>query len=433
MGDGAGSLRAPASNMRTARTVDFPKPREEDFEDVHWALSAGKSLWDRGEKDEALKWVRRAANAAAERDADVRAVELFKVAADMASLVDAAELADAPDEDETPTLGRDDVDPEQVRQAARLVRGHGREPTRPGPTKRVHRYPRPQPPRPTLRGGPPHAAPQPRPPRPRGTKIDGEPSTRRRGPRDLSPKVPPNTRISERFGAFELPFDDAEEDTFIKPETMLRRALMAIDPNYVRRTEYNDDGSGPDPAFVSPEVDEEVTPQRSSAREVPGWGWDDDEDEDEEAEGETAVAEEDETSGVAETTREVEQLPPSLPADELDADPVEEDLDDLQAETVRFRISETDEAEAEVVPEPTPDEPAPRRKMPSHAAGPMPGGLLTLRVALLPIPEEGDIRIVFLSPEEEPPPGVATALLVPPSEEDAKLLAALYGESEAKL
>lgn len=410
--------------------MDFPKPREEDFEDVHWALSAGKSLWDRGEKDEALKWVRRAANAAAERDADVRAVELFKVAADMASLVDAAELADTPDEDETPTLGRDDIDDEQARQAARLVSAHGAASARTppsAPAKRVHRYPRPQPPRPTLRGGPPHRQPLTRPPRPRGAKIDPEPSTRRRGPRDLSPRVPPNTRISERFGAFELPFSDTEEDTFIKPETMLRRALMAIDPNYVRRTEYNDDGTGPDPAFVSPEVDEEVTPQRSSARPVPGWGWDDDDDDgdddDEEGEGETEVATE-QADGTAEDTQEVEAL------EVADVDQPQEEFDDLQAETVRFRMATggEDDGEARAA-----NEPAPRKKVPSHAAGPMPGGLLTLRVALLPIPEEGDIRIVFLSPEEDPPPGVATALLVPPSEEDAKLLAALYGESEAKL
>jgi len=216
--------------------------------------------------------------------------------------------------------------------------------------------------------------------------------------------VPPNTRISERFGAFELPFDDTEEDTFIKPETMLRRALMAIDPNYVRRTEYNDDGTGPDPAFISP--DPEEPPQPSAAHQIPsGWGWDDEEDDGEEDEGETAV----------------EQEEP------------EEELDDLQAETVRFRASDTDDVEQEDEEQDQPDVPEPRPKTPSHAAGPMPGGLLTLRVALLPIPEEGDIRIVFLSPEEQPPPGVATALLVPPSEEDAKLLAALYGESEAKL
>ncbi|HHH31388.1 MAG TPA: hypothetical protein ENK57_23990 [Polyangiaceae bacterium] len=390
--------------MRTVRTVDFPKPREEDFEDVHWALSAGKSLWDRGEKDEALKWVRRAANAAAERDADVRAVELFKVAADMASLVDARELVDAPvPEGETPTLGRDDVEPEQAPDAAKMVHHPRGNATSNVPPRRVHRYPKPQP-RPTLRDGPHHL--QPRPPHPRGSKADPDPSTRRRGPRDLSPKVPPSTRISERFGAFELPFDDREEDTFIRPETMLRRALMAIDPNYVRRTEYNDDGSGPDPAFVSPEVDEEITPQRTSAPHVPGWGWDDDEDA--EDEGETAA----------------------VPLDERP----EEEFDDLQAETARFRASDSkEEADASATPDEVAQAPPARKETPSHAAGPMPGGLLTLRVALLPIPEEGDIRIVFLSPEEEPPPGVATALLVPPSEEDAKLLAALYGETDAKL
>src|SRR5579862_5265625 len=65
----------------------IPTPRLDDDEDVHWALSTAGALWARGEKVEALKWLRRAAEQASDVNADVRALELFKAAADMASKV----------------------------------------------------------------------------------------------------------------------------------------------------------------------------------------------------------------------------------------------------------------------------------------------------------------------------------------------------------
>jgi hypothetical protein len=59
--------------------------------------------------------------------------------------------------------------------------------------------------------------------------------------------------------------------------------------------------------------------------------------------------------------------------------------------------------------------------------------LPTMRVAVLPIPEEGDVRLVFLGPNEQPPPGVAVAMLVPSTPADAELLADVYNETDAKL
>ena len=56
-----------------------------------------------------------------------------------------------------------------------------------------------------------------------------------------------------------------------------------------------------------------------------------------------------------------------------------------------------------------------------------------MRVAVLPIPEERDVRLVFLGPGAAPPPGVAIALLVPQSEEDARRLAMIYAACDAKL
>src|SRR5580700_9599365 len=65
----------------------IPTPRPDDDEDVHWALSTAGALWTRGERTEALKWLRRAAEQASDVNADVRALELFKAAADVATKV----------------------------------------------------------------------------------------------------------------------------------------------------------------------------------------------------------------------------------------------------------------------------------------------------------------------------------------------------------
>lgn len=65
----------------------IPPPRLDDDEDVHWALSTANALWTRGERSEALKWLRRAAEQASDVNADARALELFKAAADVAGKV----------------------------------------------------------------------------------------------------------------------------------------------------------------------------------------------------------------------------------------------------------------------------------------------------------------------------------------------------------
>jgi hypothetical protein len=133
---------------------------------------------------------------------------------------------------------------------------------------------------------------------------------------------------------------EEEEDTFIRPETMLRNALMAIDPEYAKRTEY--------------------------------------------AQGSQPSRPEEEDHDSADT----------------------ESPEDTQMQTQRRRRSKVDKPN---------------------------GALLAMRVAVLPIPEDGDVRLLFLPPGADPPPGVATALLVPPTEEDAELLAKVYADCAAKL
>jgi hypothetical protein len=62
--------------------LPIPQPLPDDDEDVHWALSTASALWARGEAQEALKWLRRAAETASDQNNDERALVLFKAAAE---------------------------------------------------------------------------------------------------------------------------------------------------------------------------------------------------------------------------------------------------------------------------------------------------------------------------------------------------------------
>src|SRR5262245_3671682 len=61
--------------MADAR-VALPEPRPEDDEDVVWGLSTANALWARGEVQDALVWLRRAADAASAAGQTFRASEL---------------------------------------------------------------------------------------------------------------------------------------------------------------------------------------------------------------------------------------------------------------------------------------------------------------------------------------------------------------------
>ncbi|MEO8877743.1 MAG: hypothetical protein ABI461_19270 [Polyangiaceae bacterium] len=75
----------------STRRNPIPQPKADDHEDVSWALSTAEATWSRGDRADALKWLRRAAEAASEAEADDRALELAKAAAEIATnLEDAA-------------------------------------------------------------------------------------------------------------------------------------------------------------------------------------------------------------------------------------------------------------------------------------------------------------------------------------------------------
>lgn len=76
-----------------AAPVKIPAAVPGDPEDVSWALSTAEAMYGRGDVAEALKWVRRAAEAASEAENDDRALELAKAAADLTAAMSAASAA----------------------------------------------------------------------------------------------------------------------------------------------------------------------------------------------------------------------------------------------------------------------------------------------------------------------------------------------------
>jgi len=61
--------------------MNIPATRDNDADDVQCALTVARACRGRGDHDDALKWLRRAAHAAAEGEDLARAVELSKAAA----------------------------------------------------------------------------------------------------------------------------------------------------------------------------------------------------------------------------------------------------------------------------------------------------------------------------------------------------------------
>jgi hypothetical protein len=67
---------------------DFPKPLPDDPKTVVMALETGSAEWDRGELNEAVRWIRRAADAAEASGDDMRALSLARMAADLKSTLE---------------------------------------------------------------------------------------------------------------------------------------------------------------------------------------------------------------------------------------------------------------------------------------------------------------------------------------------------------
>src|SRR3954470_22158382 len=73
--------------------VALPEPRPEDDEDVVWGLSTASALWARGERRDAIVWLRRAAEAAVAAGQDFRASELGMYAGELEEVLNSAAAA----------------------------------------------------------------------------------------------------------------------------------------------------------------------------------------------------------------------------------------------------------------------------------------------------------------------------------------------------
>jgi hypothetical protein len=79
------SVAADGRPDNSASSQPIPKAQKGDLEDVSWALSTAEASWQRGDRMESLKWLRRAAEAATEGSMNARALFLAKAAADLTS------------------------------------------------------------------------------------------------------------------------------------------------------------------------------------------------------------------------------------------------------------------------------------------------------------------------------------------------------------
>ncbi len=74
---------------------NIPAPRDDDPEEVADKLSIAAAMWARGETGDALQWLRRAAESASDAEADLRALELAKAAAELANAPTSAAISGA--------------------------------------------------------------------------------------------------------------------------------------------------------------------------------------------------------------------------------------------------------------------------------------------------------------------------------------------------
>lgn len=73
--------------------LGIPPAKDTDVEDVVWGLQTAEALWKRGERGDALVWLRRAAQAAGDASDDDRALELARLAAELSEWMASAAAA----------------------------------------------------------------------------------------------------------------------------------------------------------------------------------------------------------------------------------------------------------------------------------------------------------------------------------------------------
>jgi hypothetical protein len=185
--------------------ADFPETQDSDSDDVRWALETANTMWTQGDKQEALKWLRRAAESAEQSGDDMRSLMLAKARAELHSLVDIEPEPPTPKPpvDSLEQRGPLDAPP----QSGRVPSSRPASSRPPGPLdsmEQTSRGPLPSPrhaqSRPPSRPAPPPArrsAPGPSPSS--GRSVSGVPSSPiSSSPSAASPSAP--SPISQRFG-----------------------------------------------------------------------------------------------------------------------------------------------------------------------------------------------------------------------------------------
>ena len=127
--------------------LEFPAAEADDAEDVAWQLQTAGTMWARGDHHEAIRWLRRAAEAASDAGADLRSVKLARAAADLTTALEippsmpppaavpTATAPSAPAHSETPRLPT--PPPPPVRSAPASAVPPARASTRPPPAMAV--------------------------------------------------------------------------------------------------------------------------------------------------------------------------------------------------------------------------------------------------------------------------------------------------------
>src|SRR5580658_4027406 len=128
-----------ASSLARGRSA-IPMAKKDDIEDVAWALQTAEATWSRGDRADALKWIRRAAEAASEAELDDRALELAKAAADVASLLaSAGPSALHPPVPESPRITTTSKPPPPPHQSSSRITAAGPTPSKVGATTSLPR------------------------------------------------------------------------------------------------------------------------------------------------------------------------------------------------------------------------------------------------------------------------------------------------------
>jgi hypothetical protein len=116
----------------------FPDIADGDTDDVSWSLETGRSMWQQGDTQEALRWLKRAAESASEAGNDDRSLTLAMAAAELRSKLDDLASEPAP-----PGVSSDDEEATVVAAPASTPQPQARALPPPAPHRPQSALPRP--------------------------------------------------------------------------------------------------------------------------------------------------------------------------------------------------------------------------------------------------------------------------------------------------